>query len=110
MGQTTSSIRSFGFFLNGSWNTHGTESVIASPYDHSVVAVVSEAQSEDVETAIGSAVQAFAITRKMSSYQRATILRKIVEGITSRREEFARTITRDVARWTIAAQAAGMRK
>jgi acyl-CoA reductase-like NAD-dependent aldehyde dehydrogenase len=98
MSQTTSTIRSFGFFLNGNWSTHGREAVVNSPYDHSVLGVISEADRDDVETAIESAVQAFAVTRKMSSYQRASVLRKIVEGITSRREEFARTICQEAAK------------
>ena len=68
MSQTTSTIRSMGFFLNGGWSTHGRESVISSPYDHSVVAVVSEAERNDVEIAIQSAVQSFAVTRRMSSH------------------------------------------
>ncbi len=98
MSQTTSNIRSFGFFLNGDWNTHGREAVVTSPYDHSVLAVISEAGSDDVEVAIESAVQAFAVTRKMTSQQRADVLHKIVEGITSRREEFARTICQEAGK------------
>ncbi len=82
MSHTTSiPTRSFGFYLNGNWHTTGREVVITSPFDHSIVAVVYEATTDDVETAIQSAVEAFAITRKMTSYQRATILRKIAEGI-----------------------------
>ncbi len=98
MSQTTSTIRSFGFFLNGNWSTHGREAVVTSPYDHSVLAVISEAGSDDVEVAIESAVQAFAVTRKMTSQQRADVLHKIVEGITSRREEFARTICQEAGK------------
>jgi len=43
-------------------------------------------------------VQAFAVTRKMASHQRATVLRKIVEGISARREEFARTICQEAGK------------
>ncbi len=74
MSQTTSTTRSFGYFLNGGWSTHGREAVVTSPYDHSVLAVISEAGRDDVETAIESAVQAFAVTRKMTSHQRAGVL------------------------------------
>jgi acyl-CoA reductase-like NAD-dependent aldehyde dehydrogenase len=98
MSQTTSTIRTFGFFLNGNWNTHGREAVVNSPYDHSVLAVISEAGHDDIETAIESAVQAFAVTRRMSSYQRANVLHKIVDGITDRREEFAKTICQEAAK------------
>jgi len=99
MGYTTATpTRSFGFYLNGDWITHGREAVVTSPYDHSVVAVVCEADRDDVEVAIASAVQAFAVTRKMPSHQRAAILSKITEGITARREEFARTICQEAGK------------
>ena len=99
MGHTTAiPTRSFGFYLNGDWVTHGRDVVVTSPYDHSVVAVVHEAERDDVEAAIESAVQAFAVTRKMSSYQRANILRKITAGIAARREDFARTICQEAGK------------
>ena len=90
--------RSFGFYLNGDMRSHGREFVVTSPYDHSPVAVVYEATREDVEIAIQSAVEAFAVTRKMSSYQRSSILRKIANGIRDRREEFARTICQEAGK------------
>ncbi len=98
MGTTTTSTRSFGFFLNGDWKTHGREAVVNSPFDHSVLAVVSEAGHNDVEAALQVAVQAFAVTRRMSSYKRATVLREIAKGITDRHEEFARTICQEAGK------------
>ena len=99
MSHTTSvPTRSYGFYLNGNWLTHGREHVITSPFDHSVVAVVYEATRDDVETAIQSAMQAFLVTRKMTSYQRASILRKTADGIRQRREEFARTICHEAGK------------
>ncbi len=99
MGHTTAiPTRSFGFYLNGNWMTHGRDVVVTSPYDRSVVAVIYEADRDDVEVAIDSAVHAFATTRKMPSFQRAAILRKITEGISARREEFARTICQEAGK------------
>jgi acyl-CoA reductase-like NAD-dependent aldehyde dehydrogenase len=99
MSHTTSApTRSIGFYLNGDWATHGREYVITSIFDRSVVAVVYEATRDDVETAIEAAVQAFTVTRKMSSYQRTSILRKIADGIRLRREEFARTICQEAGK------------
>lgn len=95
---TSIPTRSFGFYLNGNWSTHGREVVVTSPFDRSIVAVVYEATRDDVDIAIQSAVQAFAVTRKMTSYQRASILRKIAEGIRHRREEFARTICQEAGK------------
>jgi len=98
MSQTSATIRSFGFFSNGNWSTHGREAVVSSPYDHNVIAVTSEAGGDDVESAIEGAVQAFAITRRMTSQQRASILHDIAEAIETRREEFARTICLEAAK------------
>src|SRR5260370_1421907 len=99
MSHTTSApTRSYGYFLNGNWHTNGREVVVTSPYDRSIVAVVCEATADDVETAIQSAVEAFAITRKMTSHQRASILRKIAVGIRARYEEFARTICQEAGK------------
>src|SRR5450631_4455264 len=99
MSHTTSTpTRSFGYYLNGNWSTSGREVVVTSPYDHSIVAVVYEASRDDVQTAIQSAVHAFSVTRKMTSFQRAGILRKIAEGIKHRREEFARTICQEAGK------------
>ncbi len=98
MSQTSATIRSFGFFSNGSWSTHGAEGVVNSPYDHNVIGVISEAGPDDVESAIQGAVQAFAITRRMSSQERSKILHEIAEAITARREEFARTICQEAAK------------
>ena len=84
--------------MNGGWSTHGRESVVTAPYDHSVLAVLSEAERSDAEVAVESAVQAFAATRRMSSQQRASILREIAQALTNRREEFARTICQEAAK------------
>jgi len=99
MSHTTSTpTRSYGFYLNGDFHTHGREVVITSPYDHSIVGVLCEATADDVETAIQSAVEAFVVTRKLTSFQRALALRKIAEGIRYRREEFARTICQEAGK------------
>ena len=63
-----------------------------------VLGVITEAGRDDVETAIESAVQAFAVTRRMSSYQRARVLNKIVDGMTTRKEEFAKMICQEAAK------------
>lgn len=99
MSHTTSiPTRSFGYYLDGNWSTSGRESVVTSPFDHSIVAVVYEASRGAVETAIQSAVRAFTVTRKMTSFQRATVLRKITEAIRHRRDEFARTICQEAGK------------
>jgi acyl-CoA reductase-like NAD-dependent aldehyde dehydrogenase len=99
MSHTTSiPARSLGFFLNGNSHSHGREFVVSSPFDHSPIAVVYEATRDDVETAISSAVEAFSVTRKMSSFQRSSVLRKIADGIRHRRKEFSDTICQEAGK------------
>ncbi|HZD31464.1 MAG TPA: aldehyde dehydrogenase family protein [Candidatus Angelobacter sp.] len=99
MSHTTSApTRSYGFYLNDNFHTHGREVVITSPFDHSIVGVVSEGTADDVETALESAVESFTVTRKLTSFQRASALRKIADGIRHRREEFARTICQEAGK------------
>jgi acyl-CoA reductase-like NAD-dependent aldehyde dehydrogenase len=99
MSQTTAApTRTFGYFLDGNFNTGGRETVVQSPFDHSTVAVVTEADREAVETAIRLAVQSFQATRKLTSFQRASVLRKVADGIKAQREQFARTICHEAGK------------
>ena len=63
-----------------------------APYDHSVVGASYRATAVHAEEAVRAAQRAFQITRKMPGYERQAILRAISEGISNRREEFARLI------------------
>ena len=93
MGQNLATdVVSYPFLLNGEWISEGQPAEIHSPYDHSLVGHVFYANRKHVEAAIRAAVQAFAITRKLGSYQRQQILTTISNTIASRREEFSRTI------------------
>jgi len=65
---------------------------VRSPYDGAPVAVVHRAGPDDVERAIAGAVEAFATTRRLPSWQREQILEGISAGIAERREELARAI------------------
>ncbi len=65
---------------------------IRSPYDGSPVAVVHRAGPAEVERAIAAATEAFAVTRRLASWQRAEVLQGIAAGLAERREEIARTI------------------
>ena len=56
------------------------------------VAVVHRAGPDEVERAIAGAVEAFATTRRLPSWQREQVLERISAGIAARRDELARTI------------------
>jgi len=65
---------------------------IRSPYDDAVVGEVCYANAADAAFACEAAEHAFAVTKKLSSWQRAAILTRIAEAITSEAESMARTI------------------
>src|SRR5262249_3535190 len=81
-----------GCFVAGKWITDGKPLDIHSPYDRSVVGTVSVANRSLVERAIASAVEAFEVTRKLSSFERQRVLRNISDQIQREREDLARSI------------------
>ncbi|HTQ85330.1 MAG TPA: aldehyde dehydrogenase family protein, partial [Candidatus Solibacter sp.] len=89
--QATSSYET-GFFLKGSFQTSGKTIEIRSPYDNQVVGVTFEPDDRQVEAAVHEAVAVFSQMAKMPSFRRAEILRRIADGIDSRREDFVRTM------------------
>jgi acyl-CoA reductase-like NAD-dependent aldehyde dehydrogenase len=92
MTQPTAAIASYPFLLNGQWISEGQPSEVYSPFDQSVVGQIFHGDRSQVELAIQAAIRAFAITRKLASYEREQILSKISASIAQRREDFARTI------------------
>ncbi|MCI0351300.1 MAG: aldehyde dehydrogenase family protein [Acidobacteriales bacterium] len=81
-----------GCFVAGKWITEGKPVEIHSPYDQSVVGTVSLGNRPLVERAISSAMEAFQVTRKLSSFERQRVLRSVAEQIHHEREELARGI------------------
>jgi acyl-CoA reductase-like NAD-dependent aldehyde dehydrogenase len=81
-----------GFLLNGHWIEQGTTHPIHSPYNGEVVSHVVAATRSHAEDAIGGAVNAFAVTRKMPAYERQRVLERVSAGIAAHAEEFARTM------------------
>ena len=99
MSQLTSTpLQTYGYFANGNFHTSGNDVVINSVWDHSPIAIVDQAGDDAALTAVQDAVLAFAETRKLSSFARASVLRKIARGIATRKEDFARTICREAGK------------
>ena len=90
MAQLTGTpLQTYGFFANGNFHTSGHDVVINSVWDHSPVAIVDHADDDAALTAVQDAVLAFNETRKLTSFQRASVLRKIARGIANRKEVVA---------------------
>jgi len=86
------------FFLAGEWQTGAEQYEVRSPYDQTVVGVVSRAGPAELEQAIQAAVTAFATTRSLPAHQRAAILHAISETIRARQEELARSIAQEAGK------------
>ena len=91
-GSAETRVNPRGFLLNGQSLAEGEALEVRSPFDHHLVGSTFRPQASHLETAIQAAVRAFEVTRKLPSYERQRILRSVAQGITDRREEFARTI------------------
>ena len=81
-----------GCFVAGKWITEGKPLEIHSPYDRAVVGTVSSANRSLLERAIASAVEAFEVTRKLSSFERQRVLLNVADQIQREREGLARSI------------------
>jgi len=92
MNQVTPSMRTWGFFLDGKWQTDGTSVELRAPSDGRLLARIVQARREHVEGAIQAASDAFEVTRKLGAYERQRVLREVAAGLAQRREEFARTL------------------
>ena len=95
---TTTPLQTYGYFANGNFHTSGNDVVIKSVWDQTPIAIVDQAGDDAAVTAVRDATLAFNETRKLSSFRRAEILRKIARGIAARREEFTRTICREAGK------------
>ena len=92
---TATPIRTQGFYLTGKWIEEGTPVEIRSPYDGTPLAQVLQGTREHAERAIEAAVRAFGSTRRLPAFERQRVLRSIAQQITTRKEEFARTLAQE---------------
>jgi len=81
--------------LNGQWVDRDNKIDVIDPFDNSVIGTIPAGTKEDCETALAGAVSGFAITKKMTVYERAQILFKAADLISKRLEEFATVIARE---------------
>lgn len=86
-------VKEYPFIVGGQRRTSAEKVEIRNPYNQDVIAVVNYASAQDADDAIKRAAIAFEATRRLPSYIRADILRRVAGELTTRREEFAELIT-----------------
>ena len=87
-----------GFLVDGKWIEEGDVIEIRAPYDGSIVGRVFQGTRAHAEAAIASSVKAFGTTRRLPAFERQRVLRRVVEGLTQRKEEFARTMAQEAGK------------
>src|SRR5205085_1157971 len=84
MAVTETALGELGIVLGGEQVETGETYEVRSPYDDAPVAVVHRAGPHEVERAIAGAVEAFATTRRLPSWQREQVLERVSAGIAER--------------------------
>ncbi|MBI5826551.1 MAG: aldehyde dehydrogenase family protein [Deltaproteobacteria bacterium] len=84
--------KEFKLLINGKRVRTSSEHMVASPYDGSVVGTAYFADRGLLNEAVEGSLKAFEALKRLPSYRKAELLRKVVEGIEFRREELARLI------------------
>src|ERR1700693_1130621 len=95
---TASPVSTQGFLVDGKWIEEGDPIEIKAPYDGSVIASVFQGRREHAEAAIRAAVKAFGTTRRLPAFERQRVLRRVAENISSRKQEFARTMAQEAGK------------
>jgi acyl-CoA reductase-like NAD-dependent aldehyde dehydrogenase len=95
---TATPVSTQGFLVDGKWIEEGEVIEIRAPYDGSVVGRVFQGTRAHAEAAIAASVKAFGTTRRLPAFERQRVLRRVVEGITERKEEFARTMAQEAGK------------
>ncbi|PGL39062.1 aldehyde dehydrogenase [Bacillus cereus] len=85
-------------YINGVWKSAGTYKPLYAPYSEEILAEIAQGTEDDVKEAIVSAKNAMKEMKKLSSYDRATILEKVAQKMDEKREEFAVIIAKEAAK------------
>ncbi len=96
--RSTAGTGVYSFYLAGQWRSSSQIVDVISPFDQRVVGRVSLAQPADLEEAIQAADKAFAVTRKLPSYERQKALAAIAAELRARVEEFAQCIAAEAGK------------
>jgi acyl-CoA reductase-like NAD-dependent aldehyde dehydrogenase len=95
---TLADIATHGFLVDGKWIEDGDIVEVKSPYDGAVVGRVFQGKRKDAEAAIAAAVKAFGTTRRLPAFERQRVLRRVAEGISTRKEEFSRILCQEAGK------------
>lgn len=80
------------YYLAGKPVQPNTDLVVLNKYTNEPACRVAKADEQAIDTAIGEAVKAFALTRRMPGYKRQAVLNHVVDCVTERHEELSKVL------------------
>src|SRR3990172_5648546 len=80
-------------YIDGEWVSSPKVTEIRNPYSGEVVDTVPEATEEQVDQAVGAALQGASAMGRLTAYERSRVLLRAADLIEERVDKFARTIT-----------------
>jgi acyl-CoA reductase-like NAD-dependent aldehyde dehydrogenase len=83
------------FIINGEWRTSEEVLEVRNPYNNEIVGTTYRPTKKDIEDTIQSSVKSFKKTRKLPSYKRSEILKKVAAEIEQRKEELSRILCQE---------------
>jgi len=95
---TVADVATHGFFVDGRWVEDGDVVEVKSPFDGAVIGRIFQGRRQHAEAAIAASVKAFGTTRRLPTFERQRVLRRVSEGIAQRKEEFARTLCQEAGK------------
>lgn len=90
--------KEYGYLINGQWNKSGNKREIRNPYNDEVVGVINIPDLDTAKQSVYFAEKAADKLKDLPSYERSSILKKIVDGIDKRQEEFAKTLVQEAGK------------
>src|ERR1700751_3200597 len=95
---TVADVATHGFFVDGHWVEDGDVVEVKSSFDGTVIGRIFQGRRQHAEAAIAAAVKAFGTTRRLPTFERQRVLRRVSEGIMQRKEEFSRTLSQEAGK------------
>jgi glyceraldehyde-3-phosphate dehydrogenase (NADP+) len=76
-------------YVAGQWRHTADTAALTAPFHGAALGAVCLAGPKDIEDAIAGAVASFATTRRMATFERADVCKKVAQGLFARKEELA---------------------
>jgi glyceraldehyde-3-phosphate dehydrogenase (NADP+) len=95
---TIGQAKRYPIYLAGEWVESDDPLDVINPYSGDVIGTTFQASREQVERAIVAAERAFAVMRKMPTFDRVALLKAMAAGLKARQDEVARMITMEAGK------------